>query len=473
MQTYLMALLASVLLILTLPATDLDVFAWIALVPLLFALGYEYSMRRVVMAGLLYGTVYGVAVLYPLTSLNAWWWMSDNPFWYAHRYEFIVVIVSATAFALGGGPFALFAYLYKRAIKWPIWALAPAAGVVWALIERVRESLALGFTWGHLGYALADTPVAPLAAIVGVYGLSAVIIMVNILFARVMEEVVRVADWRRTAPYLALPLLVVALLSWMGFALAGSASALEQSDIAIVHTGMKTEESSGLIGYQRTMALLDEALEGGPDMVVLPENAFPFIIYDKRTSLPLGYDNTFADIKTLYDGLMELSAAHASTTIIMGIISREDQREYNSFAVVEGGAIVALSDKQALLPFAEEPWFFNEGHVNAKVHGAAVGSVPTMHGPVSPLICSEIIYPHISHDKKALVVNIANDAVFDSGLPSKQNHVMALMRAAERRAYLVRSVKGGTSSVIDPYGRVIVHSKAPFEAEIIRATIAW
>ena len=96
---------------------------------------------------------------------------------------------------------------------------------------------------------------------------------------------------------------------------------------------------------------------------------------------------------------------------------------------------------------------------------------------MTPLVCYEDILPEftnqaVRHADPELLVNMTNDAWFGDTLEPWQHLALAQFRAIEHRRYLVRGTNSGVSAVVDPVGRVVVHS-GTFAVEAISATIHW
>jgi apolipoprotein N-acyltransferase len=154
-----------------------------------------------------------------------------------------------------------------------------------------------------------------------------------------------------------------------------------------------------------------------------------------------------------------------------------------------GGTIRSRYDKEYLLAFGEYlpfgdtfpvlyAWSPNSGHFSP---GTSLDPlVLDVHGEahtVTPLICYEDILPGftnraVRHADPELLVNMTNDAWFGDTLEPWQHLALAQLRAVEHRRYLVRGTNSGVSAVVDPVGRVVVHT-GTFREEAISATIHW
>src|ERR671918_2445049 len=164
----LIAAASGLILTLALPPIDLGPVAFIALVPLLWAVRRARA-RTGALLGLIFGLVYfGVLMswLLPLTRLG----------W------FVLVAGQAAFMAL---LFAFTAAMWRE--EAPVRS-SLAFGAGWAAIEWARGVWPLGgFTWGGLGYTQHDNPLLlPLASLAGVWGISFVVASVNALLTGVV-----------------------------------------------------------------------------------------------------------------------------------------------------------------------------------------------------------------------------------------------------------------------------------------------
>src|SRR5262249_46057571 len=87
------------------------------------------------------------------------------------------------------------------------------------------------------------------------------------------------------------------------------------------------------------------------------------------------------------------------------------------------------------------------------------------------MICYEDILPDfvnklVAEGDPDLLVNLTNDAWFGNSTEPWIHLALAKMRAIEHRRYLVRATNSGISAIVDPVGRVVVHSD-PFSEQSI------
>jgi DNA primase catalytic core len=70
--------------------------------------------------------------------------------------------------------------------------------------------------------------------------------------------------------------------------------------------------------------------------------------------------------------------------------------------------------------------------------------------------------PGARDERARLLLIPSNDSVFEGTAAAKMHQIMARARAIENDAYVARADKGGTTSVIDPYGRVATSTNGGF-----------
>ena len=89
---------------------------------------------------------------------------------------------------------------------------------------------------------------------------------------------------------------------------------------------------------------------------------------------------------------------------------------------MEGGDIVDIYNKRTLLPFSENSSFlFRNKQLVPLERGASQQSITIRGERVTPLICSEVIFPALSRKEGgSLIVNVSNDSVFKSPLVGQQ-----------------------------------------------------
>jgi apolipoprotein N-acyltransferase len=334
------------------------------------------------------------------------------------------------------------------------WLIAlPAA---WLLVEWWRGWFLSGFAWLSLGYSQTDTWLAGLAPVLGVYGVSAVLL----LGAGALAALVCGAT--RPVRLAALALLIVPWLagaalcrvSWTHPAGAAVSVAVVQGAIPQDEKWLANNRDATLKLYQ---SLTEQAL--GTQLIVWPESA------------PA---DTANDIVSYITHLYREASAHGSA-LVMGVLRAEGgadddpTRYYNSVLALADR--VSWYDKHHLVPFAE---FFPVPHFvrtwlrlmslpySDFTPGAAYQPpLPAAHLELGTTVCYEDAYGSsmlADLPQADALVNVTNDAWFGHSSARYQHFQIARMRALEEGRYLIRAANDGVSAVIGPYGGVVARA---------------
>ncbi|MFH1219461.1 MAG: apolipoprotein N-acyltransferase [Candidatus Eisenbacteria bacterium] len=342
-----------------------------------------------------------------------------------------------------------------------------ALAIAWGGVEYLRSLGPLGFPWASLGYSQVPyPPVIQQAAVVGTYGLSAWIVLVNGLLARLALS-------RRA--WLGVVVAAVFGLPVLGGALVLS-HARSETDLRVA---LVQPNISGAVKWDEayrdsTMEVLTEMTlkTRGADMIVWPETAVP--LYAKHEPSYLqgvtglaratgSYLLTgFPDYERTLDGIEYYNAAMLVSP------AGEIVGEYRKIHLVPFGEMIPFEDRIPLLReinFGEGDFSpgtsYDVFEVGAKRFGVA--------------ICFESIYPSLVRkfvgNGADFVVNITNDEWFGPSAGPFQHAEMAVMRCVECRVGLVRCANTGVSMLVDPYGRVTERTRI-FSREVLVGRVA-
>jgi apolipoprotein N-acyltransferase len=338
-----------------------------------------------------------------------------------------------------------------------------------ALADWLRGHLLSGFPWNTPGYVTAGLPgLAQSAAVVGIYGLSFLVLLCAGLPALAF------ARPRRGELAVAAVLLAIAAIA----TLAGDTRLAAPS---ATPTGLKLRLVQGNVPqdtkwdadqarsiFARYLALSRSGADGGSPLgsnalVIWPESALPFLVDESPVAL-----REIADLLP------------PGTRLLLGALRRDagpPQRVYNSIIAIDGdGRIEALYDKVRLVPFGEflpfSRWLDPIGirRFIAAPQGFTAGeTTPVMHlpgiPPFVPLVCYEAIFPEQAnrHDQAKWLLNLTNDAWFGSSSGPYQHLAQARFRAIETGLPMVRVANTGITAIFDGYGRKIGELKLGVE----------
>ena len=444
-----MAALSGVLLALSFPKYGHPAVAFVALVPLLVALG-NASPRQGLLRGLLAGFIHYAGTVYWTGATVSTF--GGLPVIAAVLVTGLLVLYMAAYIAAFGAIAALLIRRFRFAGLW----LAPA---VWVAMEYLRGILIGGFPWIPLGNTMVTfLPIAQLASIVGVHGLSLLVGLLNVGFT-----IAAISTGRRRVIGLATALGLLLIVSiWGGMRLSSNSLTggapikvgLIQGNIA--QTDKWNPARAGMI-VDRYLQLSQQAVQKGAQFLIWPESSTPFYFEDDISG-----------------GLVRGLVRTLGVPLLLGSDEMEPgdpPRNFNSaFMLDRAGATAAVYRKIHLVPFGEYVPFqrllFFVGPlveaVSAFSRGTRVTMMPVEGHMVSTAICYEVTYPSLQREAvlqgSEMLTTITNDAWYGNSSAAYQHFEMAVMRAIEQGRYLARSANTGISGIVDPYGRVVVRT---------------
>ena len=372
---------------------------------------------------------------------------------------------------------AVFALLVARATRSLGVRAILLAPAFWVTTELGRQYVWDGFPWALLGYSQVTwLPIAQLASLVGVYGLSGLLALASSAVAFTM--VARGAG--RWVPLAATGLLVSGIALW------GSAR-LSRSDLSAAGDTVRVAVLQGNIAQEdkwdpaKSDSITDtylqmtrQALAQGATFIIWPESSTPF--YFENDLLRGGAIRRLATEgrATLLIGSDQLEPIKATPSPV-----KAEPRYYNAaFLVRPDGSIGAVYRKMHLVPFGEyvpaKRLLFFVGTIVEAASDFSAGTEPVLlpvdGHKVSTAICYEVIYASLMRqfvkEGSELLTTITNDAWYGRSSAPFQHWDQAALRAIEGGRYLARAANTGISGFVDPYGRVLAKSEL-FEQKIL------
>ena len=453
MKKYILPILSILLLLGTLPFCDLGFIAWFALVPLLLFL-YNKSTKNFE-AALVSGMVfflYILGVLWPLTTVNVWWW--SNPSLYTHRYFFIILIVLITSIYSGGVFGAFFGWWGKKNNN-PF-----LLGIIWSILELIRLPFVSQFEWGILGYTQHSYPqIISIVHLIGPIGLSGLIVLTNGCLALFLLK--------KDKKYFFITGAIFITLFTYGY--------FQENDlpnnsrtilVSSLHVEKEIKDFYSEDVVTDTINLIKQELHKKPDIIVLPENIFPFLIFGDN-SFPISY-TTSPLVSRTFDTLIDISIQYPDTTILLGAHHQRKGNLFNTIQQLSGGVLVDTYQKNRLMPFGEKNFLFLQNQTGKMTNGK--DHVLTIHDiHIKPLVCSEIIQPFNTHNS-SIIIQVGNEEIFDSPLVAKENMIISKVKAIQHKIFIIRSTKGGGTSIISSSGKIL--TKETISTEFISHNIS-
>lgn len=347
----------------------------------------------------------------------------------------------------------LASWLIGRLTRGEPWFLVAVAPAAWVLVEWLRGWLFTGFPWLALGYSQIDTPLSGWAPVLGVYGVSLMLVL--------SVAALYVAIGTRGRPQWIAGAVVLA--PWIAGAALGTVDWTRPAGDAIhatlIQGGISQDRKWLPEQFRPTLDLYRGHTLSVPesDLVVWPEVAIP--------SLTDRVENYIAAIET--------DARRSRQTVLFGILERgsgrgEEVQVHNSVVAV-GAGDRQVYRKRHLVPFGEyfpvpdtvREWMRMLSLPHSDLSpGAAVQPLIRTRGGVelAVAICYEDAYgaeQRYALPRAGILVNVSNDAWFGDSIAPHQHLQIARMRSLEAGRPTVRATNTGISAFIDHEGRVL------------------
>lgn len=483
---YRLPILSAILLNLTFYPWRQEWLIWMALAPLLAWLSDPTITRSQIFKGVLFvGAVYHFTLLAPFLSIGWWGWGATSEQglrdYFTSARVFLVICVTLVAIWGGvvlGGLGTLFRPFLSRPLA-AVWVV-PSLWVV--LLEYVGHRTVFGFGWGLIGNRLhGQELLRQVASLAGVYGLSFLVVMVNVCLACwiAAPRDTGKKGWGVVALATVMTLLVI------GGAVAYGRGRLQQGvagsptlDVALLQ-GARAEYTvddfapDGLDTlYGR---LIDEAMARSPQLVVLPETVWFKTLQLDQTSAP--WATELVPVQPMQQALSRRLQGRRCV-LVFGIDAVRGGRTYNTTTFWTPDGLIGVYAKQRLVPFSEyRPALLGRWAPQNVIHGPQFTFTPgsgvqliRVNGlAIGSFICQEVMFPDLvrrsTRAGAELLVTTGNDGVFRSPVVAQEQANLAQLRAVENGRFLLRAMKTGVSAVIDPQGRIL--ASAPLNTQTI------
>jgi apolipoprotein N-acyltransferase len=344
------------------------------------------------------------------------------------------------------GAFAATALVTSLAMRRAPRALVPAVfAAAFTGAEWVRSSGFLGVPLGQLGLPLVDSPLRPLAAFAGGYGMTFALALAS---AYAAAAIVRHAS-RRTAIAVVAAVCASVLLAWIAWPARTLATptfpvAAIQGNIP---QSIKATHDARLLALRRYVAMTEAVAPQRPALVVWPETV---ILTDIQSD---------SGTRALLTDL----ARRTRLEIAVGTLARNPATGAltNEIAYFTGAGIVATVTKRQLVPFAEFmplPDAFRALPGADEIGDFSAGRGPQIepHTQMGILICWESLFGDLALDQVragARYFAVATDDAWFGASDGPYQHAQATtLRAVETGRWIVRAASTGISGIVAPDG---------------------
>jgi apolipoprotein N-acyltransferase len=444
------AIATAILLILSFPDFEFSFLAWMALVPLMWAIANRPSPRRAFILGWAAGSVFFYGSCY---------WLTYSMIHYGELptvVAYLLLIPGALVIGLFPG---LFALLLGLAVKRWGYTAVLTAPVLWPALEWARLGVT-GQLWNALGYSQAyHRMLIQPANWGGVYAVSFLIVAIN---AAIVLVIVKQKVWTVVA--------ALVIGASVGFVTLYSQlltnSADSNSDLSPVYvvalqpnvpmTLVKTPaeinelREQHLRLSQKALANLTESQQ--PRLVIWPESPMNF---------------SYASDKSFQEWVAKFARENHTALIFNSLEPAGPNGYYNSALLVnEDGRMIAQYDKIRLMPFGEyvpfPQWLPGTSLIGAIVGEFTPGDkyalMPVGNYRAGVFICIESAYPWIARrlttEGADVLINISNDGYLGPTAVMRQHLANAIFRAVENGRPVLRVTNSGVSARISENGKI-------------------
>ncbi|MBN1277540.1 MAG: apolipoprotein N-acyltransferase [Deltaproteobacteria bacterium] len=450
------------------PPGKLSFLAWLALVPLLKSIEDE-SPSGAFKLGYIAGMAHYLTLVYWITVVLGRYG-NLNPL-----ASFSVFVLLCLYLALYPAFFSCLSVLFKGS-RFAI--LSTAA--LWIGFEYLRGILLTGFPWCLLGYSQYENlHVIQIADLFGVYGISFLIVSVNIFIYHLLFKLRDQGLTIILSETVLIGLLASGTLLYGHFHLSKEELKNPIKNIrAVIIQGNIDQSVKWDPAYQAetletySRLTLEGLLDSKADLIVWPETSVPFF---------------FQNNKHFSQNLHSLALTSGSSFIVGSPaykLLNGTKRYFNrAYLISPDSNSLSYYDKVHLVPFGEYiPFKKFLFFVNRLVPAAGDFDAgdknisPLKHRDISLgiLICFEAIFPEMarSYSKKGanILVNLTNDAWFGKTSAPHQHLTMAVFRAVENRIPMIRSANTGFSAFINRRGEIIERGGL-FTEEVLKADL--
>lgn len=436
----LLALFAGILLV-----TAFAPFSWrinaIISPALLLYCWLNVPAKRAFRRGFLYGIgLFGFGVSWVFVSIHVY---GDTAIPLAALITGLFILVLALFPAYQG---YLLNRLFKQDKLSKILLAFPAS---WVLFEWLRSWLFTGFPWLLLSYSQTDSHLHPLAALIGVYGVSFILTLSAGLIVCFSLAV------RTQAKKSLIYLLIFIGIHASPLLQPGHWTRVNSPPISVsLVQGNIPQQLKWSPGYiDETLDTYEQltAPHWGSDIIVWPEAAIV---------LPPHIIQPFLD-------MLAAKARQNNATFITGIPIKANAAEQYYNAMIASGAGKGQYHKRYLVPFGEYvPFqkllrglinFFDLPTSNIIPGADKQANIRAGNIPIAAFICYEIAYGSALYNalpQAELLITISNDAWFGDSLAPAQHLQIAQFRSQQTGRYQLFVTNDGITAIISPQGEI-------------------
>lgn len=410
-----LSFISGLLLFISFPPLSYGLFCWIALIPLIVAIFSSPSWKAAGICGLVTGIVFYSASLSFMFDVFG-----------------LIGLMLANSFSIYIALFAVSSWICARKIglRKTFWLIP----VFWAGIEYFRsEVYILKFPWLALGYSQSpNLSLIQVCDIIGVYGLSFLIVLTNELVAWCIIKRLRENIWTFLQPIIAIGVIIIILIYGL-FRYQYTPKYKRTDSTPTIPVAVVQKWNGSLENYIR--ATRESVNSRRETIVVWPESAVKEALSDLSNR-----------------NLIEALAKDNNLYLIFGTYEPTEDivRFHNLVAIFSpDGTLMGKYAKRITVPFIE----------TVVKPGDKWGIFDTSLGKIGILICYEAGFSNLATmlvRRKGIEILVVPTLEVGEwgGLSHKHHASMMPIRAVEIRRPILRSSVLGISMIVHPSGKI-------------------
>ncbi len=456
-----MALLGGVSMGLTVAPVNWWFLAYVALIPLIFAL--SQSVLTASLAGFLWGCGYHGIALFWITGIHPMTWMGVP--W---LYSLLIALVCWWFITFWGAILvSIWAIIMNYIIKIEYsqqlfsWITIILGVSSWCVLEKTWSLGSLW--WSSLAYTQSphNLPILQLLTFSGTTTVTAFILLINFLVYFIIKSYFFSKNYSKIYLHLLtfstlLIFISTYFIGWLIYQNPLNDNPSQKIKVGIIQGNIPNEIKlndpglkQALINYQEGYQTL---AKDNIDLIITPETALPFFNDD------IEYNTSFYQI-----------VKEEKIPIILGAFQALNKIDYTNslFSINSEGKVISRYDKIKLVPLGEYiPFHSILGGIIRRlspldtqlIAGDYSQHFITPKGGAIASICYDSAFSEVFRQQALkggeFIVTASNNAHYSDTMP-EQHHAQDVMRAIETGKWMARATNTGYSAIVNPHGETM------------------
>ena len=409
--------------------------AWFSLVPFLFVIQKENSLKGIILQSFLWGFLY---------HLIFFFWISDNIGLDSIILRYLIMLLVVFVLTLN---IILIYTLYHYLKKYFNYNVLYFLPIIIVAIEYLRSLGFYGSIWNSLAYTQIDyLLISQNIEYTGIYGLTFWLVLINVVIYQMFINFNRVNISI---------LIILFLFPWITGLIIKSnyINGTEKINVKIIQPNVSLYEKRQSLenSLNKMIDLSNQTSNDSIDLILWPESSISnlFVVegsYNSNLSLNM---NQFLE--------------NVQFSLVAGSDLRLSDKKYNSSILFQSDSVISIYHKQKLVPNVERtPSIFNKIGLNIGLANFDIGKELSMFSVnkinFTSMICIESVFPKLTrqfvNNGAEFITYIVNDGWYPRNPQLDQHARRCIYRAIENRRSVIRCANTGISMIVNPYGNI-------------------